>query len=188
MSSQYSDDQYSADYESRYPDFSDYQNDDKGLAEHRWDRPAVSRGVRTFESKYQTEQVGLPTYLGCQCGKCPLSAWPRKPQMRRCTLDDREQAMQILEQRRCGVGCDDSAKAAPSKAEPTASTKPAAAAAGASTAVESMIGTYAPHDMDPATIMMVMMFIMFVFICYCVKSIIELKAQLKHQKISIAEK
>lgn len=177
MSSSYSDDQYCADYESRYPDFSDYQNDDKGLAEHRWDRPAVSRGVRTFESKYQTEQVGLPAYLGCQCGKCPLSAWPHKPQMRKCTLDDREQAMQILEQRRCGVGCSSDAQKQKSESTP-------AAAATAST-VESMIGAYAPHGMDPTTIMLVMMFIMFVFICYCVKSIIELKAQLKHQKISI---
>jgi hypothetical protein len=150
MSSEYSDDQYRADYESRYPQFSDYQVTDTMLAEHRWDRPAKPRGVQTYESKYQTEQIGLPTYIECSCGKCPGSEWPRRLPMRKCSIDERDKAMR--EQGKC---------------------------------VESMIG--APMSGDTNTVLLVLMFIMFVFIAYCMKSIIELKAQLKSRKNEGAE-
>ena len=169
MSSDYSDDQYRADYESRYPDFSDYQVTDAMIAEHQWDRPAKSRGVHTYESKYQSEQAGIPTYIDCPCGKCTQSAWPRKPKMYAGTTDDR------LEEMRRRQTCGMTAASIPAVAT-GAVAAPAVSSPGA---VESMIGA---HCMDPTTIMLVMMFIMFVFICYCMKSIIELKAQLKVQK------
>lgn len=163
--SAYSDDQYQADYESRYPQFSDYQITDDMIAEHKWDRPARSRGVQTYESKYQTEQQDIPAYLTCQCGKCPQSAWPRKPQMRRCTIEDRELAM---------------ANAAMARAQECSKAQPSAVSA-----VESMMGGSSSTvytTMDASTIMLVLTFIMFVFVCYCMKSIIEIKAQLKNQR------
>lgn len=162
MSSDYSDDQYRADYESRYPMFSDYQVTDAMIAEHKWKRPARAGEVNTYESKYQTEQMGIPTYLGCQCGKCPMSEWPRVPQMRRCTIDQRAAAMDGAFERRCSH--------TQKRKEETAE-KP-------TDSVESMRGGYYGNT-DQTTIMLVLMFIMFVFICYCMKTIIEMKAQLK---------
>jgi hypothetical protein len=177
MSGEYSDDQYRADYESRYPQFSDYEVTDEMIAEHRWDRPAKPRGVRNFESKYQTEQIGLPAYLGCEYGQCPESAWPRKLQMRKCDLDERERAMYEAAAKRCQV---------PTAAQtPTPIGVPAPVGTGTGTAVvgavESMLGS-PTVGLDPTTIMLVLTFIMFIFVCYCMKSIIEIKAQLKSQK------
>ena len=165
MSSDYSDDQYRADYESRYPVFSDYQVTDAMLAEHKWDRPARSGQVNTYESKYQTEQLGIPTYLGCQCGKCPMSEWPKAPQMRRCTIDDRAAALEGAFEKRCPA--------------PTIAELPKLVPTPAGTGAESMHGGYMHGTMDQNTIMLVLMFIMFVFICYCMKTIIEMKVQLK---------
>lgn len=173
MSSDYSDDQYRADYESRYPVFSDYQVTDAMLAEHKWDRPARSGQVNTYESKYQTEQLGIPTYLGCQCGKCPMSEWPKAPQMRRCTIDDRAAALEGAFEKRCP---------APTIAELPKLVPAAPVPTPAGTGAESMHGGYMHGTMDQNTIMLVLMFIMFVFICYCMKTIIEMKAQLKGLK------
>lgn len=183
MSSEYSDDQYRADYESRYPQFSDYEVTDEMIAEHRWDRPAKPRGVRNFESKYQTEQVGLPAYLGCEYGQCPESAWPRKLQMRKCDLDERERAMHEAAARRCKVTASTHVPAGtPTIVASAPTVVPAPApATGVVGAVESMLGS-PTIGIDPTSIMLVLTFIMFIFICYCMKSIIEIKAQLKSQK------
>jgi hypothetical protein len=165
MSSDYSDDQYRADYESRYPQFSDYQLSDEMIAEHKWDRPARSRSAGTYESKYQTEQLGIPAYLGCNCGKCPESAWPRQLPMRKCTIDERERAMREADALRCPR------PQAPSVAG-------GSVAGGSVTGVESMIG--GPVDMN--TMMLLVMFILIILVCVCMKSVIEIKAQLKNLK------
>lgn len=181
MSFEYSDDQYRADYESRYPQFSDYQITDSMLAEHKWDRPARPGSVNTYESKYQTEQLGIPTYLGCQCGKCPMSEWPKKPQMRRCTIDERAAILDSAFAKRCPAPSALSTISAPSAPSTPPAPKEPAKESGDQVA-ESMRGGYMHGTMDQATIMLVLMFIMFVFICYCMKTIIEMKAQLKNLK------
>lgn len=169
MTEQYGGDQYRVDYESRYPTFSDYQVSDAAIAEHNWDRPARSRKVHSYESKYQTEQMGIPTYLGCTCGSCPSSEWPKHKPMRRCSIEDREQAMDGAFERRCHA---DAPKQAP------------APAVGDGT--EKMLGGMLSGPsitMDQNTIMIVLMFIMIVFICcFCIKSLTELKAQIKSLK------
>jgi hypothetical protein len=171
MSAEYSDDQYRADYESRYPQFSDYQLSDDMIAEHKWDRPAKSREAQTFESQYQTEQLGIPTYHGCNCGKCPHSEWPRQPRMRKADLDHRERAMQEYAARRCQP---------PQSVQPPQAVQPPQSGG----VVESMTGS--PSLSDPTSIMIMLTFIMFIFICYCMKAIIEIKAQLKNQKNNLS--
>ena len=161
MTEQYGGDQYRVDYETRYPVFSDYQVSDAAIAEHNWDRPARSRKVQSHESKYQTEQMGIPTYLGCNCESCPSSEWPEQKQMRRCSVEERERAMDGAFERRCRP-----------------ETPPNSA--------EKMLGGMMSGPsitMDQNTIMIVLMFVMIVFICcFCIKSLTELRAQIKSLK------
>lgn len=164
MTEQYGGDQYRVDYETRYPVFSDYQVSDAAIAEHNWDRPARTRKVHSYESKYQTEQMGIPTYLGCTCGSCPSREWPEQKPMRRCSVEERERAMDGAFERRCYP---ETPKQVPDSTHGT----------------EKMLGgmlTNASIIMDQNTIMTVLMFVMIVFICcFCIKSLTELKAQIK---------
>lgn len=173
MSSEYSDDQYRADYESRYPQYSDYQLTDKSIAERKWDRPAQPRGVYTYESQYQTEQMGVPTYHGCTRDMCPHSEWPKQVPMRKCDLDQREYEMYKQYGRTCMPPPPMSVL--PSVQPSEKSVLPSVTKPGT---VESMLG--APSfGLEPMSILIMFMFIMFIFICYCMKTIVEIKAQLK---------
>jgi hypothetical protein len=180
MASDYSSDQYMVDYESRYPMFSDYQVTDDMIAEHRWDRPARSRGVHTYEAKYQTEQMQIPAYMGCNCGKCTQCEWPRRAGMRKCSVEQMEMAMALADEARMancrggGMGATAMQPAASVQTAPPAA-QPTPAVAAPTQGAESMIG-----GMTTDQSMLLFVFIMFVVLCYCIKSIIELKAELKN--------
>lgn len=171
MTEQYGGDQYRVDFESRYPQFSDYQVSDAAIVEHNWDRPARSRNVHSYESKYQTEQMGIPSYLGCSCGKCPMSEWPQHKPMRRATIEERERDTPPMCMR-VESSQPQSQQSQPQQSQPVS--------------VEKMFGGMMSGPaitVDQNTIMIVLMFVMIVFICcFCIKSLTELKAQIKALK------
>ncbi len=83
-------DQYSANVDVRYPEFSDVHSDIylRSLYNPKY--------VTTPEDKYQIEQQRIPAYNPCRCGACSMSAQmspaPRPP-MRAQTIDEREKAL-----------------------------------------------------------------------------------------------
>lgn len=85
-------DQYHVDTESRYPLFSDIQTTDQSLAipYERRKPPSAPRvrDVRTFESKFQTEQMGIPAYMN-RCSDCVLA---RERARERARIYAREQS------------------------------------------------------------------------------------------------
>jgi hypothetical protein len=164
MSHEYSGDQYQADYDSRYPAFSDYNTTDARLADPigqaRGDRPARVSRQMTPEGQYQMEQQDIPVYRPCH-NKCVSCEWPRHAELRPYTLEQREYKMMLEEEARM-------AKCRQAPACPKV--------APANGTVESMVGGLTADS----NVLLVFMFIMFVTICYCVKALIELRAEVKN--------
>ena len=86
-------DQYQMNDDSRYPLFSDMQTTDYSIT--TVPKPVQPHQARSFESKYQYEQQGIPAVISCRCGACPMAA-PRPPRpLHRLSMDEREAIIQL---------------------------------------------------------------------------------------------
>jgi hypothetical protein len=69
-------DQYYVDTESRYPLFSDIQTTDYSIAPSTKKPERVIQVVKSPESKFRSEQMGIPAYMsGCRCNECMYTQW-----------------------------------------------------------------------------------------------------------------
>ncbi len=93
-------DQYTADMDTRYSEYSDIDN-------ARYRASMVNyRPVHGYEDMYLSDTQGRPSYYPCRCDACPLknvmAPGPRPP-MRKKTVEERQRDMPSLA-KRCGKG------------------------------------------------------------------------------------
>lgn len=183
MSYEYSNDQYRHDFESRYPAFSDYNTTDQSLADPygvaRYNRPAKPGHSMTYENKYQAEQQDIPVYMSCH-NKCVSAQWPRQNEMRPYTIEQKERALALAhdaELARCArANMITTPVMAPPQHQPQPQVLGAAQPQSKSTRAESMVGGI---TLDSNAIMSILMFILLITVCFCLKSIIELRSEVK---------
>jgi hypothetical protein len=174
-------DQYVADIESKYPLFSDIQTTDESIVTYRNEKTRP-RGVNSYESKYQSEQMGVPTYMSCNCGSCPSANWPREVPLQTKTIDQRLAQMEAEFSNRCMRG-----EVRGSALQPVAASAPVAKPLAKPVVKESVAtfvgsaGALAKHaNLEMNTFLLVFMFIAIVFICmFYTKALCDLKSQIK---------
>ncbi len=88
-------DQFIADTESVYPEFSDiharYLSCPERPVPRHYHQPEP-KCIGNYEDKYQYEQQNVPAYLGCRCNACAMAHLrpTARPPMRRQTVDERQ--------------------------------------------------------------------------------------------------
>jgi hypothetical protein len=89
-------DQYYVDTESRYPLFSDIQTTDYSIAPSAKKTGTGARIVKSPESKFRSEQMGIPAYIGCPCEQCVYNRWLHSQQTRHAPKPTSPPAEQII--------------------------------------------------------------------------------------------
>lgn len=183
-------DQYHSDIDPRYPLFSDIQTTDYSLMSSH--RPVLPREAHSYESEYLYSAQDLPAKLYYGDMRCPSREWPRGvPPMRRNIVEDREALAQLqyaaLYNKQPNLGhmlasgqpgvCMTCAKCN-GAASASASAPSAGASSVAANAGSQMIVLPGDIRMDANTFVLLFIFIIFIFVCYCMKSMNDLHRSL----------
>lgn len=174
-------DQYHSDIDPRYPLFSDVQTDDYSLAVSH--RPIMPREVNSLEAKYLYESQDMPAQLRCKCGSCPMREWPRGvPPMRRMNVENREALAQqqyaALYGKRSNLGHMLASNADLQPCVVGGAVNGAVNGANLTQQDRNMILLPGDIKMDVNTFVLLFIFIVFVFLCYCMKSINDVMSKL----------
>lgn len=118
----------------------------------------LMQNLPSYEHRFQSEQQGLPAKNTCNCGSCPECQHPRKFSMRRPDhlLEFRKEAPPV----QCGRS-------------PHPGYAPLFYKEG--------FGSLPSNDIT----LLVLVFILLVFVCYCLKTVLEVKQLLKSLKTQL---
>lgn len=175
-------DQYHSDIDPRYPLFSDIQTTDYSLSTSH--RPIMPRNVKSYESEYLYSAQDMPAKLHCNCGSCPMREWPAGvPPMRSMRVEDREALAQMQYMALYGKDARLGQMLASGITPPACSCKETAVVGkSVQTNVPDMVILPGDIRMDVNTFVLFFIFVVFIFLCYCLKSLQEFKTALEFNK------